>query len=89
MYSSYIHEDDDEIRAWFDWGTHCGDWTYPPIPFDFGDIITIDMRPFYNDFNGVIVRIGDNYDCCAVAYIYVDENGLLGCETLKHHTRGI
>ena len=61
-----------------------GNWEYPPVPFDFGDIITIDMRPFYKDIRGVIVSIGDNYGCCAIKCIYADKSGLLYCNTLKH-----
>ena len=75
--------EDNDWRAWFDW-EGSDNWEYPPIPFDFGDIITIDMRPFYEDIRGVIVRIDDNCNCCAVACIYCDEDGYLYCRTLKH-----
>jgi len=88
-YKVYEHNDDnDDWIAWHYWeGSH--HWTAPPIPFDFGDIITIDMRPFYEDFRGVIIRIEDNKDCCAIACIYCDEDGYLDNQTLKHNMRGI
>lgn len=76
------HEDD-ERNAWRTW-EGSGHWTYPPVPFDFGDVITIDMRPFYEAFHGVIVGIGDNRDCCAVACISCDADGYLYCSALKH-----
>ena len=78
---------DDDWGAWFDW-EGSNNWTYPPIPFNFGDIITIDMRPYYDKLNGVIVRIGDNHDCCSVACIYADEDGCLCIDTLKHNLHG-
>lgn len=77
--------DEDYVwNTWFHW-SGSGFWEYPPVPFDFGDIITIDMRPFYEAFHGVIVRLGDNRDGCAVACIYCDEDGNLYCSTLKHN----
>ena len=75
-------EDNDDL-VWLGW-EGSGNWEYPPIPFDFGDIISIDMRPFYHDFRGVIVRIHDNCICCAVACVHCDEDGYLYCNTLKH-----
>lgn len=82
---NFIHQNkNDDWEAWFVW-EGSGHWEYPPVPFDFGDIITIDMRPFYEAFHGVIVRLGDNCDCCAVACIYCDEEGNLYCGTLKHN----
>ena len=80
----HVHDDDDNnSSAWFDWEGQ--ELTYPPIPFDFGDIITIDMRPYCKAYHAVIVRIGDNCDCCSVACIYCDEDGYLYCRTLKHN----
>lgn len=81
----FLHQDgNDDWGTWLDW-EGSGFWEYPPVPFDFGDIITIDMRPFYEAFHGVIVRLGDNRDGCAVACIYCDEDGNLYCSTLKHN----
>lgn len=74
---------DDDWKAWFDW-EGSGNWSYPPVPFDFGDVITIDMRPFYEAFHGVIVRIEDNRGCCAVGCISCDADGYLYCSALKH-----
>lgn len=85
LMKKYIHQNkNDDWEVWFDWegSSH---WEYPPVPFDFGDIITIDMRPYYEVFHGVIVRLGDNRDCCAVACIYCNKEGNLCCSTLKHN----
>jgi len=81
---------DDDCSAWIDWDSKYGSnhLTHVPVPFDFGDIITIDMRPYYDKLNGVIVRLGDNHDCCAVACIYADGDGYLYCGTLKHNLHG-
>lgn len=79
-----LQNKNDDWEAWLDWEGR-SHWEYPPVPFDFGDIITIDMRPFYEAFHGVIVRLGDNRDCCAAACIYCDKDGNLDCSPLKHN----
>ena len=53
--------DDDDRLTWF-FGEGLNDLSHFPVPFDFGDIITIDMRPYYDKLNGVIVRLDDLYD---------------------------
>jgi len=91
IFEKHCHSEDrkdDDWRAWFHW-EGSNNWEYPPIPFDFGDIITIDMRPYYDKLNGVIVRIGDNHDCCSIACVYTDEDGYLYCSTLKHDLHGV
>ncbi len=37
-----------------------------PVPFEPGDIISIDCRPYANIKNAVILQLGDNHDCCSV-----------------------
>jgi len=76
----------DDWLAWVTW-EGSADWSHNLMPFDFGDIITIDMRPFYDDFRGVVVRIGNNRGCCAIACIHCDKDGYLHCSTLRHGNR--
>ena len=76
-------DEDNDWLAWFCWAGS-SDWPHFHMPFDFGDIITIDMRPFYEDFRGVVARIGNNYGCCAIACIHCDGDGYLYCSTLRH-----
>ena len=80
-----LGSEEDELGdwvAWQEWGDR-ENLGHAPVPFDFGDIITIDMRPFYVDVRGVVVGIGDNTesgDC-----IYADSNGFLHYSFLHHN----
>ncbi|MCL1995023.1 MAG: hypothetical protein FWG63_02365 [Defluviitaleaceae bacterium] len=85
--SGCVDDEDSDSLAWFHWEGN-EELAYVPVPFDFGDIITIDMRPFYEEYRAVVVRLGDNCDCCSVACIYCDEDGFLHCSTLKHNLSG-
>lgn len=57
-----------------------------PLPFEPGNIVTIDCRPYMDVFHAVISDIGDNEDCCAVQAIFVGQNGLLDITAMKHNT---
>lgn len=57
---------------------------YLPIPFHAGDIVTIDCRPFAPLSHAVILRIGDNFDCCSVWAMYREEDGTYKTGALKH-----
>jgi len=47
-----------------------------PVPFERGDIVTVDLRPFYPRVRHVMIEgIGDNRDCCSVGYCYVTDKG--------------
>ena len=53
--------------------TYCDDydcWLNPdlnlPVPFKVGDIIEVNARPFAEKKRGVILEVGDNWDCCCV-----------------------
>ena len=63
----------------------CGNnLTYLPFLFDFGDIITIDMRPFHEKYHAVIVKLGDKSDWRDVSCLYADEKGYFHCSTFKN-----
>lgn len=55
-----------------------------PVPFEIGDIITIDCRPFAPLKHAVIVKIGDNWGCCSVQCMWVDNDGDIYGGALKH-----
>jgi hypothetical protein len=55
-----------------------------PVPFEPGDIITIDCRPFLDVFHAVIADLGDNRDCCAVQIFYMGVGGKINTHALKH-----
>ena len=57
-----------------------------PVPFEVGDIITIDCRPFAPVKHAVIVEKGDNWCCCSVQCAWITENGKIRIGALKHST---
>jgi len=44
-----------------------------PVPFQVGDIVNIDCRPFAPIQQVRITEIGDNHDCCSLQAEYYDE----------------
>lgn len=57
-----------------------------PVPFEVGDIITIDCRPFVPVKHAVILEKGDNWGCCSVQCVWIAENGKIRTGALKHCT---
>jgi len=55
-----------------------------PVPFEIGDIITIDCRPFALVKHAVIVEIGDNWGCCSVQCMWIDKQRNVNRGALKH-----
>ena len=55
-----------------------------PVPFEPGDIVTADCRPFRKKKHVVITDIGDNEDCCAVQCLYVTASGDIKTGAYKH-----
>lgn len=55
-----------------------------PVPFEVGDIITIDCRPYVPVKHGVILEKGDNRDCCCIQCAWVTESGNIDIGALKH-----
>ncbi len=52
------------------------------IPFEVGDIVTLDCRPFVNEQKAILIEIGDS--CCGTQVAFVDANGKLQTGALKH-----
>ena len=57
-----------------------------PVPFEVGDIITIDCRPFAHVKHGVIIEKGDNWGCCSVQCAWITEKEKIRTGALKHST---
>jgi hypothetical protein len=78
-----LTDDSPESWAWWDWKDResVGDIS---TPFDFGDIVTIDMRPFYTDVRGVVVRSGDTREAGSNC-IYADDEGFLHYGIFHHN----
>ncbi len=57
-----------------------------PVPFEIGDMITIDCRPFAPVKHGVILEKGDNWGCCSVQCAWITEKGKIRTGALKHST---
>ena len=55
-----------------------------PVPFEIGDIIKIDCRPFAPLKHAVIVEIGDNWGCCTVQCLWINNDGKVKRGALKH-----
>jgi hypothetical protein len=56
-----------------------------PLPLTYGDIITIDVRPFAEVFHGVIIWTnGGNYDCCSPTCLFINKKGKIESSALKH-----
>lgn len=54
-----------------------------PIPFETGDIVTLDCRPFAPVMHALLLAV-DNADCCGVRMLHRDKNGLWHNSALKH-----
>ncbi len=52
------------------------------IPFEVGDIVTLDCRPFVNEQKAALIEIGNG--CCGTQVAFVDANGKLQTGALKH-----
>jgi len=72
----------DDWQSIFDYG---GDSLYIPVPFQPGDIITADCRPFAKELHVLILEIGD-HDCCGLQCIFIYPNGKMYIAAFKHNS---
>jgi len=56
-----------------------------PVPFEPGDIVTADCRPFAKERRVLILSIGDNSDCCSVQCLFTFSIGKLAIGAFKHN----
>lgn len=59
------------------------------VPFEAGDIVTVDNRPSAPVCHAVLSSVPDpnacwRYDCCSIGAIYLDAEGMLNTSALKH-----
>lgn len=55
-----------------------------PVPFKAGDIIEFDGFPFGPRFRALILKVGDNRDCCCVQGLALNEEGRWTVGAVKH-----
>jgi hypothetical protein len=86
--NEYYQRLDEYSDQMFEW---IGDLRLP-VPFDIGDIFTVDCRPFAEPRHAVILEVGDNYDCCSVQSVFMKYTmkgePLLDIGAVKHNSYG-
>ena len=55
-----------------------------PVPFKAGDIMEFDCAPFGPRFHVLILKVGDNRDCCCVQGLAIHEKGEWSTGAVKH-----
>jgi len=76
----------DEVDHWkSEFYNYLGDMNLP-VPFEPGDIVTADCRPFAETRQVLIIGTGDNHDCCAVQCIYSAPDKKLAACAFKHNS---
>lgn len=59
-----------------------------PVPYKAGDIITIDGYPFSKPKTVLVLKVGDNEDCCCLQALYM-QDGCYGVGAVKHGMVGL
>lgn len=68
------------------WDRSFSDWDLNlPVPFQPGDIIVADCRPYAPPRRVLILEVGDNRDCCCLQALSIGENGNLAASAFKHN----
>ena len=55
-----------------------------PVPFKAGDILEFNGFPFGPKSHVLILRVGDNRDCCCLQGLALNNSGLWECGAVKH-----
>ena len=71
-------------RDWEPLLTFLGDLNLP-VPFQPGDIVTVDCRPYVSPRRVLILEVGDNCDCCCLQVLFMREDGRLDTGAFKHN----
>ena len=61
-----------------------GGMEFIPVPYQPGDILYVDCRPFLNPTFCLIYYVGDDTDCCSVRCLYLEYGDIIGEGALKH-----
>jgi hypothetical protein len=64
---------------------YLGDHLNLPTPFQAGDIVNADCRPFAEDRRVLILDIGDNRDCCSLQCLFITPDGTMSIGAFKHN----
>lgn len=54
------------------------------VPFKSGDIVTLDCSPFADPCHLLILNVEDQWSCCGLRGAFVDEDGKLHIDSVKH-----
>lgn len=54
------------------------------VPFQAGDIVTLDCSPFAEPCHMLILNAENNLDCCGLRGVFTDEDGRLYIDSVKH-----
>lgn len=55
-----------------------------PVPFSQGDIVICDGNPTCEEIRAVVLRTGDNIDCCSLVGLCKREDGIFESTPVKH-----
>lgn len=56
-----------------------------PVPFQLGDIVLADCRPYARLRRVLILDVGDNIDCCCLRALYIGEDDQMFEGAFKHN----
>lgn len=77
----YFEEEGSDMGSDVLWGR--GDLNVP-VSFQPGDIIRVDGKPTCEEKIAVVLRVGDNLDCCSLEALYKNKDGFLDSPPVKH-----
>lgn len=61
-----------------------GGMEFIPVPYQPGDILYVDCRPFLRPTFCLIYYVGDDRECCSVRCLYPEYGDIIGEGALKH-----
>ena len=61
-----------------------GGMEFIPVPYQPGDILYVDCRPFLSPTFCLIYYVGDDRECCSVRCLYPEYGDIIGEGALKH-----
>lgn len=64
---------------------YLGDSPNLPVPFQPGDIVSVDCLPYAKPRRVLILEVGDNRDCCCLQALSIRKKGRMEMGALKHN----
>lgn len=83
-YFDYAFSRQRELKDWEPLLTYLGDLNLP-VPFQPGDIVMADCRPYAPPRRVLILEVGDNCDCCCLQALSIGKDGRLHTGAFKHN----